>query len=1385
MSNLLNIGTSGLLAYRQQLTTTAENIANANTEGYHHRSVSRSELAGATGTILNVNSSGQGVRVEEIRRTFNTFIAENVRSAQSALGSLTALKPSLETIEARITPGPGGLLESMDGFFDALSSLSVAPDDMGLRAVVMSAATSFASTVTDMGHIMARTQTSIEDEMNVSIDRANVILGELRDLHARLRVKADSTSANPMYDRRDLLLEELSNIIKVTVALNDEGMATIKLGTSDNGPVLLEGIDVASLTTNGKTISVHSPRVGDVTQVRYPEGGKIQGYAQALSSLSNARGQVNAWAQAVADNMNFVHQNGLDSNNQYGKEMFSLMGWDAFAATINRGNASAQVEITKIGEPPSGDMRAVYNGETNLWTIYDDAENALGSGSTRITVSGVQIDIDGQGVNGDVIELRNSAGDAKNMRFVLQSSDQIAAAGSLTVSSRPDNVSDATLDVIGAAILSDTGAAELSDIPAAAMEKAHATTFLNAGVVGRIPASAGSADLTSYGTLAQTDFTPPLVGGSMMNLSFAGQTHSFDLTTAYDGTPVVAATDAELVGLINNGTIRNQDGQTAAQLGLGFAASQNHISVSLAEGDFDNGGSLDGQSGTISQTAADASELMLFTREGRQIAGPILTQAEAAALFTLENGFYPTASYTTDALNQTQPGYRGVTMTQNMQRGNFVATIGSGFDVPTWDATNIAPTREGFTLQMAVDGRSLPNIDIPQGASAGEMAQLLSEKSDLQVTAQTALRLSAPTDGILSMTVAGDNTDPVTISAMIDDGRLDDFATQINQISGKTGIIAETSFEGGTLILRHTTGADIELGNVTHSAGDMVTLERVDSELNAISAPITLGGAVQSARFTGTVELASQSAFSAATDDEAVIAETTVFNGGLITRQMSQAGSVQEFDFAFSPQNDGASEDAIVTRPGGTFYEMQLGGDTGPKARVSADAIEGTTPGDVARAMRDALRASAPTARATGAALDALPQNGAQLAFRFAGEGYLMRMVEGVPMVEGPEAGRVTAQVNADGAIELLSNGGSLDGAGFYVDPETPNASLFGFAASDMATTEIIGQSIDLDALPQGTTSFEIRFDGETHLIHVSRVGDQINTFVSGDFPGQADFDAELNAITLNFSIRSPNPRISAQENAVLAGFGTADGRLDVTAEGKLRLIAQSDTMPRAEANVISAGAHRLSLDNLPNEDLIVVLGAPGDVQPGALQLGSSFTPNDDYLQSERDYEIKVIDAESGQIEVLDPETGHSIATRYLDENGATVVAGYALSVEGELVNGDQFTLSPRSTGTGDARNIETLVDLRSRDPDTGMGGFTEIFNKIVSTVGGQVAAAEARTLTTNSEMESAKRAQADATGVDLDKEAATLMEQQQAYQANAQVISVARSLFETLLSSL
>ena len=79
MGSLFEIAKSGIQAYRQALSVTGQNIANVNTEGYSKRDVALEEIGGIQGGVTDVSDqSGLGVRVDEIRRSFNAYINERL-----------------------------------------------------------------------------------------------------------------------------------------------------------------------------------------------------------------------------------------------------------------------------------------------------------------------------------------------------------------------------------------------------------------------------------------------------------------------------------------------------------------------------------------------------------------------------------------------------------------------------------------------------------------------------------------------------------------------------------------------------------------------------------------------------------------------------------------------------------------------------------------------------------------------------------------------------------------------------------------------------------------------------------------------------------------------------------------------------------------------------------------------------------------------------------------------------------------------------------------------------------------------------------------------------------------------------------------------------------
>ncbi|WP_454911189.1 flagellar hook-associated protein FlgK [Stutzerimonas chloritidismutans] len=138
----------------------------------------------------------------------------------------------------------------------------------------------------------------------------------------------------------------------------------------------------------------------------------------------------------------------------------------------------------------------------------------------------------------------------------------------------------------------------------------------------------------------------------------------------------------------------------------------------------------------------------------------------------------------------------------------------------------------------------------------------------------------------------------------------------------------------------------------------------------------------------------------------------------------------------------------------------------------------------------------------------------------------------------------------------------------------------------------------------------------------------------------------------------------------------------------------------------------------------------------------------------------------------------------------------YELSIQlsGTPKAGDDFTLDFNQSGVSDNRNALKLVDLQSKqtvgvslDADekviSGVS-FTDGYGELVERVGTLTAQARMDSEATGSILKQATDNRDSLSAVNLDEEAANLIKFEQYYNASAQIIQVARSLFDTLISS-
>ncbi len=126
----------------------------------------------------------------------------------------------------------------------------------------------------------------------------------------------------------------------------------------------------------------------------------------------------------------------------------------------------------------------------------------------------------------------------------------------------------------------------------------------------------------------------------------------------------------------------------------------------------------------------------------------------------------------------------------------------------------------------------------------------------------------------------------------------------------------------------------------------------------------------------------------------------------------------------------------------------------------------------------------------------------------------------------------------------------------------------------------------------------------------------------------------------------------------------------------------------------------------------------------------------------------------------------------------------WSVTLSGQVaVSGDAFSLSP--AGPGNGANAQALAALQSAKL---LGGGTVsvqgAYTQLVGQVASQGSQAQSTLSAANAVALQAGNAQQSASGVNLDQEAAKLVQYQQAYQAAATAIQIGSSLFQSLISA-
>jgi flagellar hook-associated protein 1 FlgK len=257
----LNISYTGLVAANAALNTTANNIANIETEGYSRQVVNQT-AATAMRAFQSYGCVGAGVDTLGAERVRDIYYDEKYWNNSSKLGETDKKQYYCAIIETYLNDTKG--TNAVKGFTTIFSEYQASMESLSTHTGESNYALDFvgkAGNLTEYFNLLynnfQQMQTDVNDEIKIEVDQINSIAQQISSLNKQINIieVGGDTVANELRDKRDLLIDQLSSVIDVEcvetdmadVNGNDTGLHNYVVKIA-GGQTLVNGYDYRQLT---------------------------------------------------------------------------------------------------------------------------------------------------------------------------------------------------------------------------------------------------------------------------------------------------------------------------------------------------------------------------------------------------------------------------------------------------------------------------------------------------------------------------------------------------------------------------------------------------------------------------------------------------------------------------------------------------------------------------------------------------------------------------------------------------------------------------------------------------------------------------------------------------------------------------------------------------------------------------------------------------------------------------------------------------------------------------------------------------------------------------------------------------------------------------------
>lgn len=410
----LTIAYSGLQSAQTSLNVAGHNASNINTDGYTRQQASV-QASDAIRTYATYGTIGSGVTVTSIDQLRDSYYDVKYRNNHANLGQYNVKDNYMSQIQDYLNEFMlEGFTAEYKNFYAAVNQLTITPGDAASKNQLINNAKSLSDYFNTLSTNLRNVQEDANNEIKDAVEQINSLAKNIAALNRQInQIEANFGNANDLRDRRNAMVDELSEIVNVDVSEEDMGNDLTDFCVRINGQTLVSkysyntlqivsrdeprnASDAAGLYdlqwNSGQTFDIYSDTLGGklrgLVDIRDGCNGEIESYdvdasgAYVTDSDGNKllttndspdnnteykgvpyyQSQINYFVSTFADAVNKILKSGYTSDGKY--EGISLFVTYDRADTMSAGNITVNQELIENADLLAI-KSAVNTGEAN------------------------------------------------------------------------------------------------------------------------------------------------------------------------------------------------------------------------------------------------------------------------------------------------------------------------------------------------------------------------------------------------------------------------------------------------------------------------------------------------------------------------------------------------------------------------------------------------------------------------------------------------------------------------------------------------------------------------------------------------------------------------------------------------------------------------------------------------------------------------------------------------------------------------------------------------------------------------------------------------------------------------------------------------------------